>query len=265
MTDYFKVPGRKDDMKDQVESLYQYVSKLNKELNFILSNIDTINLSAELASQISVGAGKNTIFSVQPAPPYVLGDIWIGTDFIKKCTTARETGSYTSGDWAVVTGTIALLTATQTMTNKELTTPVISTFYKDTNKTKLMTVPDVASDTIALLAAVQTMTDKTFTAPVITDPDITHKQTSHDYGGAASDWTLSAAEMKAETLIVTNSNGAANIIAPSTAGKLYKIVNDTGYNIVIKKSGGTGVTIATGKIAAVEYIGTDYRRLTADV
>lgn len=232
MADFFKIPGRKEDVREQVESLYQFVSKLSKELNFLLSNIDTINLSAELASKISIASGKNSIFTTQPTPPYTLGDVWIGSDFIKKCTTARDTGSYVASDWSVVIGTIVLLTATQTLTNKTidsstLNSPVINT-------------------------------------PTVSQPDVTYGQASHNYGGGSSDWTLSSGEQKASTLVVTNSSGAANIIAPSVAGKRYTVINDTGYNITIKKTGGAGVTIAAGKAAIVEYIGNDYRRISAD-
>ena len=52
---------------------------------------------------------------------------------------------------------------TQTLTLKTLTTPIIASLYQDAGKTKLMTVPDTASDTLVTLAATQALTNKTIT------------------------------------------------------------------------------------------------------
>jgi len=57
---------------------------------------------------------------------------------------------------------------TDELTNKTLTTPVIASFYQDAEKTKLMTVPNVASDTLVGVAAAQTLTNKTLTSPILT-------------------------------------------------------------------------------------------------
>ena len=64
------------------------------------------------------------------------------------------------------------IAATQTLTNKTLTaptltTPIIASLYQDAAKTKLMTVPDTASDTLCAIAAQQTFTNKTLTTPII--------------------------------------------------------------------------------------------------
>lgn len=147
----------------------------------------------------------------------------------------------------------------QTLTLKTLTTPIISTFYKDAAKTKLMTVPDVASDTVALVAAEQTLTNKSLTAPAVTEGVATH-----DYAAGAVDWTLSASELKAKYLVVTNANAPAAIIGPSTSGKTYIVVNNSGQAITIKKAAGTGIAVADTKVAEAAYIGSDYIRITAD-
>lgn len=89
-------------------------------------------------------------------------------------------------------------------------------------------------------------------------------QATHNYGGAHADWTLSASEQKSSTLIVTNADAAVAIIAPASAGYRYTVRNTSGQTVTIKKSGGTGVQIANGKTAIVEYIGSDYVRITAD-
>ena len=59
-----------------------------------------------------------------------------------------------------------------TLTTSTLTTPVVASFYQDAARTKLMTVPNVASDTLVTLVASQTLTTKTLTAPTLTSPVI---------------------------------------------------------------------------------------------
>lgn len=64
-------------------------------------------------------------------------------------------------------GSLIGSTDVQTLTNKTLTTPIISSLYQDAGKTKLMTLPDTASDTLVALAANQTLSGKTLDAPII--------------------------------------------------------------------------------------------------
>lgn len=54
-------------------------------------------------------------------------------------------------------------TGTETLTNKTLTTPVVSSIYQDAGKTKLMSLPDTASDTLVSKDATQTLKNKTIT------------------------------------------------------------------------------------------------------
>lgn len=67
------------------------------------------------------------------------------------------------------TGDVMTKDGTQTGTNKTFTTPIIASLYQDAGKTKLMTVPNVASDTFALLNAVQTLLNKRITKRVYTE------------------------------------------------------------------------------------------------
>lgn len=218
----FDVPRLGRTLEETVQMLYNHVSLMGKRLDYVLMNIDYSNLAGTFADDIRTASGKHNVFTTQPAPPYYAGDIWISNDNIKRCKTTRESGSYSASHWEVLCGTIAIIDAVQTITNKTLTAPVINT------------------------------------------PDIIHKQTTHDYSGAAADWTLTSGESKAETLVVSNSNADTNIIAPTTAGRRYIVVNHTDYNVTIKKNGGAGVKIAAGAVVWVEYIGSDYIRLTPD-
>ena len=61
-----------------------------------------------------------------------------------------------------------LAALTETLTNKTLTTPVIASIYQDVGKTKLMTVPNTASDTLVALIATQTLTNKRITQRITT-------------------------------------------------------------------------------------------------
>lgn len=110
----------------------------------------------------------------------------------------------------------------------------------------------------------ETLVNKTLTSPVITSPDLTFGVASHNYGAAATDWTLSATELKALRIIVTNASGAVNAIATPTAGKMYVILNTSGQALTFKATGQTGVTIASTKSAIVIGNGTDFVRVTAD-
>jgi hypothetical protein len=89
--------------------------------------------------------------------------------------------------------------------------------------------------------------------------------TTHAYAAAAV-WTLSATERKSMFLTVSSGNANTGIIAPATTGRIYVVRNTTAYTITIynSDSGGTGVSIASGKTAVVWFNGTYYMRLTAD-
>lgn len=92
---------------------------------------------------------------------------------------------------------------------------------------------------------------------------------SKDWGAATGAWTLSATEKRAAILYLYNTSGTGStIVAPSESGRVYTVFNNSGYAVTIKKSGGTGISIANGKVASVAYFtshaSTDYMRLTAD-
>jgi hypothetical protein len=79
----------------------------------------------------------------------------------------RAAAYYLAAPTLSANDTASGLIATQTFTNKTLTTPIIASFYQDAGKTKLMTTPSTASDTLAAIAATQTLTNKTLTTPIV--------------------------------------------------------------------------------------------------
>ena len=134
------------------------------------------------------------------------------------------------------------------------------------------------TDVITTNAGTQTLTNKTLTAPTInggtvasatvTSPDLTLGAiaTQHDYT-AHEDWTLSTTEATYLLLVTSSGDGTnSNIVVYPTPsnGKLYVVRNGSVQNNIIKPSGGTGITIASGKTASVIFWGTDFIRVTAD-
>jgi hypothetical protein len=134
------------------------------------------------------------------------------------------------------------------------------------------------TDTITTTAGTQTLTNKTLTSPTInggtvagatvTSPNVTYgvTATQHDYT-AHEDWTLSTTEATYLLLVTSSGDGTdSNIVVYPTPsnGKLYVVRNGSVQNNIIKPSGGTGITIASGKTASVIFWGTDFIRVTAD-
>lgn len=58
---------------------------------------------ADAAGAQAAADSKVRCFVRQPAPPYDVGDIWMGgsSGDIKRCQTARQTGSYNAADWVL--------------------------------------------------------------------------------------------------------------------------------------------------------------------
>ncbi len=77
---------------------------------------------------------------------------------------------------------------------------------------------------------------------------------------------LSAAEARNIILKITASDPvvAPSLTAPNIAGQIYMIHNSTSGTLTIKKSGGSGETLATGKRGLAYNNGTDYIVWTLD-
>lgn len=81
---------------------------------------------------------------------------------------------------------------------------------------------------------------------------------SHNYGAAHADWTLSASENMCDIIYATNANLAANAIATPTLNKVFLVANASGYNLTVKASGQTGVTVSNGVSTWIRGNGTDF-------
>lgn len=104
------------------------------------------------------------------------------------------------------------------------------------------------------------------TGTASSSPPIRYAQTDKVFSDAV-DYTLTAAEQSHPVQFYTGTTGGSkNVLAVPFTGAQYRIHNGTSANIVFKKSGGTGVTIANGKcaIVAANSAATDFVRVTGD-
>jgi len=100
--------------------------------------------------------------------------------------------------------------------------------------------------------------DRTVTLPDASGTVDVLGSASHDYGAAAVDWTMTAAEGNATYITATNANGAVNaILASAVTGKIYIVYNATGQVLTFKVTGQAGGTIANTKYAIYICNGTD--------
>lgn len=85
-------------------------------------------------------------------------------------------------------------------------------------------------------------------------------QATHAYGTGYADWTLTASENQAGTLICTGSSATgSNIIASPFTNRIVFVDNQcASMSLTIKASGGTGILIGTSKKTLVRANGTDF-------
>lgn len=85
--------------------------------------------------------------------------------------------------------------------------------------------------------------------------------------GADADYTLTAAEISCMLLTVVAGSWTTgrNVIVPNTSGSFWHFSNSTGFALVVKTAGGTGITIANGRAAWIRSNGTNCRRMSADI
>jgi len=142
-------------------------------------------------------------------------------------------------------GDVVTTTNTKTLTNKTLSgTTTLSGATLSGGATLVGTYAGGTFDSQTINGPVYSVSSKTFTA--------------------GEDWELSASEAKSLLLTASSGSGTPSIIAPSTSGKVYFFRNGAGVAIMLKRSGGTGISVASGNTASLIDNGSDYVRVTAD-
>jgi len=71
-----------------------------------IADTDVTKALADAATAQTIANGKMQTFSVQPTPPYAVGDLWLGGSAgdLKKCKTAKAVGGvFSSADWELAT------------------------------------------------------------------------------------------------------------------------------------------------------------------
>jgi len=142
------------------------------------------------------------------------------------------------------------------------------TFKGAVNFTGATTIDSAA---VLTTSNTKTLTNKTLTAPTITSPKTTYVFTSYAYSSTVGA-TYSVADTVGSPTVyrITGGSGDTTFVmtyigtAASNAGKIFYIINSSSNTVTFKQSGGTGVTIAAGKIVTVIGNGTDFERITAD-
>ena len=115
------------------------------------------NAQGEDINALGAKVGKDSS-AVTTSHDYKLSGV-TGTD-----KAVSKTGTETLTNKTLTSPTITGPTITGTIGGTPtITTPVISSLYQDAGKTKLMTIPNTASDTLVTLAATQNLSNKTFT------------------------------------------------------------------------------------------------------
>ena len=211
--------------------------------------IDKAILTAKGALISASGASTPSVLTVASTNGYVLavnsatttGLEWIANDQGDITAVSAGTGITVASSTGpiptvAIDSTVATLTGTQTLTNKTLTTPIISTI----SNTGTVTLP-TATDTLVGRATTDTLTNKTLTSPTITTPTqrlALNAQTGTTYTLVAADATYK---------LVTASNTAAiTITVPPSVFTVGDVINLQQIGAgQVTFSQGSGVTITS--------------------
>jgi hypothetical protein len=260
--------------------------------NNTVSNIEVDNFKASAIVLESEGIGSNDNDTSLPTSAAVKDyvdtqitaeDLDITTDSgtiaidldSETLTVSGGTGLDSSATGNAVTlaidSTVTTLTGTQTLTNKTLTTPVISSI----SNTGTLTLP-TSTDTLVGRATTDTLTNKTLTSPVINtgvsgtaflDDDTFGTATASTLASSESikayvDAQVATADSLAEVLANGNTTGGSNILFADNdkvafgAGSDLQIYHD-GNNSYISDTGTGNLNILANEFAVYEGNGTD--------
>jgi hypothetical protein len=140
--------------------------------------------------------------------------------------TGLSGGTISSSGTIAIDSTVATLSGSQTLTNKTLTTPVISSI----SNSGTVTIP-TGSVTLATLTGTETLTNKTLTNVIYTQALLTPSFTSNAYTLVLGD--------QGDILLASNGSTAGTISIPTNASVAFP----TGTQITIIQTGSGQLTI----------------------
>jgi hypothetical protein len=172
--------------------------------------------------------------------------------------TGLSGGAITTSGTIAIDSTVATLTGTQTLTNKTLTTPVITSI----SNSGTVTIP-TGTVTLATLTGTETLTNKTLTTPTLDDPKINlafDAQTGTTYTTVLND----------NGQVITMNNASANTLSiPTNASVAYPIGTQinvlqigAGQTTIQAVTSGTTSILSTGASAAAPKIRARYGMAT---
>ena len=212
-----KIPGYVDNADVQAAfRLYHYGSTTNDTANTNVGILETTSIAYALNNL------QTQITAITPVDVNIIdakGDLLIGSANNAADNLAVGSNNYVlTADSAQTLGVKwaapdVTLTNTATLTNKTLTTPVISSI----SNSGTVTLP-TGSVTLASLTGTETFTNKTLTSPVLTTPSISTMTTTGDilYASAAS--TPARLGIGTEGFVLTVSSGLPVWSASSGGG-----------------------------------------------
>jgi hypothetical protein len=154
------------------------------------------------------------------------GSAWIGATGDITALTAGTGISITSATGPIPTvaidSTVATLTGSQTLTNKTLTSPIISTI----SNTGTLTLP-TSTDTLVGRATTDTLTNKTLTSPALTTPTISTLTTNGDLLFGTGSGAIARRGIGTTDQVLTVSGGVPVWATPAGGGKVLQVVSTT--------------------------------------
>lgn len=203
-------------------------------INEVDTNADTANTGIGTLGNLSTTVKTNLVLAVNETYAAVAGAAEVAAD------AAAEAASASSAVAAKVS-----LTGVETLTNKTLTAPVVASIYQDAGKTKLMTLPDTASDTLAAIAATQTLTNKSLTSPKITDGDAGVTITSADQTNGSATVTIPDIGDAADEFVMKDTTQTLTLKTLTSAILNTPVIGDADLGVIITSANQTYSAQAT--------------------